>query len=62
VDNDPESLAAAIRSISTMRLQSMGLKGRQWMQAEFSWQSVTRQMLALYQRCARRDQVHECSG
>src|SRR3981081_1054091 len=55
VDNDPESLAAAIRSISTMRLQSMGLKGRQWMQAEFSWQSVTKQMLALYQRCARRD-------
>ena len=53
VDNDAESLAAAIRSISTMRLQNMGLKGRQWMQAEFSWRSVTKQMLDLYQRCAR---------
>jgi glycosyltransferase involved in cell wall biosynthesis len=55
VDNDPESLAAAIRSISTMRLQNMGLKGREWMRNEFSWHSVTKQMLDLYQRCARRD-------
>ena len=55
VDNDPESLAAAIRSISTKRLQNMGLKGREWMRNEFSWHSVTKQMLDLYQRCARRD-------
>jgi glycosyltransferase involved in cell wall biosynthesis len=55
VDNDPESLAVAIRSISTMRLQNMGLRGREWMQSEFSWHSVTKQMLDLYQRCARRD-------
>ena len=55
VDNDPESLAVAIRSISTMRLQNMGLRGREWMQNEFSWHSVTKQMLDLYQRCARRD-------
>jgi glycosyltransferase involved in cell wall biosynthesis len=55
VDNDPESLAAAIRSISAMRLQIMGLKGREWMRNEFSWHSVTKQMLDLYQRCARRD-------
>ena len=54
VDNDPESLAVAIRSISTMRLQNMGLRGREWMQNEFSWPSVTKQMLDLYQRCARR--------
>jgi len=55
VDNDPESLAVAIRSISTMQLQNMGLRGREWMQNEFSWHSVTKQMLDLYQRCARRD-------
>jgi glycosyltransferase involved in cell wall biosynthesis len=55
VDNDPESLAVAIRSISTMRLQNMGLRGREWMQNEFSWDSVTKQMLDLYQRFARRD-------
>jgi glycosyltransferase involved in cell wall biosynthesis len=50
VDNDPESLADAIRSISTMPLRDMGLRGREWMQNEFSWRSVTNQMLALYHR------------
>jgi glycosyltransferase involved in cell wall biosynthesis len=54
VDNDPESLANAIRKISTMPLQDMGLRGREWMQREFSWRSVTKQMLALYHECARR--------
>jgi glycosyltransferase involved in cell wall biosynthesis len=55
VDNDPETLADAIRSISTMPLQDMGLIGREWMQKEFSWRSVTEQMLDLYQRCAAHD-------
>ena len=54
VDNDPESLANAIRNISTMPLQDMGLRGREWMQNEFSWRSVTNQMLALYHRRAGR--------
>jgi glycosyltransferase involved in cell wall biosynthesis len=54
VDNDPESLADAIRNISTMPLQDMGRRGREWMQREFSWRSVTNQMLALYHECARR--------
>src|ERR1700730_7487909 len=54
VDNDPESLADAIRSISTMPLPDMGRRGREWMQNEFSWRSVTNQMLALYDQCAQR--------
>ncbi|MGA2426545.1 MAG: glycosyltransferase [Terriglobales bacterium] len=54
VDNDPESLADAIRGISAMPLQDMGRRGREWMQNEFSWRSVTNQMLALYHQCARR--------
>jgi glycosyltransferase involved in cell wall biosynthesis len=54
VNNDPESLADAIRSISTMPLPDMGRRGREWMQREFSWRSVTNQMLALYHECARR--------
>jgi len=53
VNNDPESLADAIRSISTMPLPDMGRRGREWMQSEFSWRSVTNQMLALYQQCAQ---------
>jgi glycosyltransferase involved in cell wall biosynthesis len=52
VDNDPGSLADAIRSISTMPLPEMGLRGREWMQREFSWRFVAEQMLDLYQRCA----------
>ena len=54
VDNDPETLADAIRSISTMPLEDMGRRGREWMQSEFSWRSVANQMLALYHQCARR--------
>jgi glycosyltransferase involved in cell wall biosynthesis len=52
VDNDPETLAGAIRSIRTMPLQDMGLRGREWMQNEFSWSAVTKQMLDLYHQCA----------
>jgi glycosyltransferase involved in cell wall biosynthesis len=54
VNNDPDSLADAIRSISAMPLRDMGRRGREWMQREFSWRSVTNQMLALYHECARR--------
>jgi len=54
VKNDPESLADAIRNVSTMPLKDMGRRGREWMQREFSWRSVTNQMLALYRECARR--------
>jgi hypothetical protein len=34
-----------------MPLEEMGRRGREWMQNEFSWLSVTNQMLALYHRC-----------
>lgn len=54
VDNDPASLADAIRTISSMPLQEMGLRGREWMLSEFSWRSVTNKMLALYQQSAWR--------
>jgi len=53
VDNDPETLARAIRTISTMPLREMGLRGREWMQQEFSWRSVASQMLDLYRESVR---------
>lgn len=59
VDNDPETLADAIRSISTMPLQGMGSIGREWMQKEFSWRTVTEQMLELYHRCDAHDTADE---
>ncbi len=53
VDNDPESLATAIRKICTLPLQEMGQRGREWMEKDFSWDSVSGEMLALYRECIR---------
>ena len=54
VENDPETLASAIRRISMMPMRDMGLRGREWMQREFSWRSVANQMLDLYRESVRR--------
>jgi glycosyltransferase involved in cell wall biosynthesis len=51
VDNDPESLATAIRKICTLPLQEMGRRGREWMEKDFSWDSVSGEMLAVYREC-----------
>ena len=51
VDNDPQSLAIAIRTIRTLSLHEMGLRGRNWMEKDFSWKSVSAKMLALYHEC-----------
>jgi len=51
VDNDPQSLATAIRQIRTMPRREMGRRGRCWMEKEFSWRSVSSQMLAVFQDC-----------
>jgi glycosyltransferase involved in cell wall biosynthesis len=59
VDNDPKTLADAIRRISTMPLQDMGSMGREWMRKEFSWRSVTEQMRDLYLRCTSHDRADE---
>jgi glycosyltransferase involved in cell wall biosynthesis len=48
VENDPESLATAIRKITAMPLRDMGLRGRVWMQREFSWETIAKRTLDLY--------------
>jgi glycosyltransferase involved in cell wall biosynthesis len=53
VENDPRTLASAIRKISTMPMRDMGVRGREWMQADFSWRSVANQMLDLYRESVR---------
>ena len=55
VDNDPESLRRAICKIRDMPLVEMGQRGRDWMQAEFSWASVSKTMLDLYHDVLTRD-------
>jgi glycosyltransferase involved in cell wall biosynthesis len=48
VENDPEVLADAICRIAAMPLRAMGLRGRDWMQREFSWEAIGNRMLDLY--------------
>lgn len=48
VNNDPASLAEAIRHISQMPLHDMGRKGREWMKEEFAWSRVAQDMVQLY--------------
>jgi glycosyltransferase involved in cell wall biosynthesis len=50
VDNDPETLASAIRKMSNMPLDEMGARARRWMIGEFSWPAVTKELLAVYRR------------
>lgn len=49
VENDSQSLAAAIRQIRTMPLEEMGRRGKRWMEREFSWKTVSTQMLAVFE-------------
>jgi glycosyltransferase involved in cell wall biosynthesis len=51
VEGDPESLAAAIRAVRSMPLCEMGQRGRKWMERDFSWGSVSSEMLSLYREC-----------
>lgn len=50
VDNSPESLAQAVIGIRTMKLETMGHLGREWMKLEFSWHSVAHNMFMLYKQ------------
>ena len=50
VENDPASLAEAIRDVGTRDRVAMGKLGRAWMIEAFSWEEQTRRMLGLYQQ------------
>jgi glycosyltransferase involved in cell wall biosynthesis len=52
VENDPQSLVEAINRISTGPLASMGKKGREWMEREFTWPSVAKRMNEVYRGLA----------
>jgi glycosyltransferase involved in cell wall biosynthesis len=48
VDDDPASIAQAIDEMRTMPLQEMGRRGREWMSAEFSWDTIAREVCNAY--------------
>lgn len=48
VENSPESLAKAIRDIATMPMAEMGARGRKWIENNFKWSIIAKQMLRHY--------------
>ena len=50
VDNDHESLAAAIKKMNQMPLTEMGRRGRHWMIQEFAWDRTVEEMKGLYRK------------
>jgi glycosyltransferase involved in cell wall biosynthesis len=53
VDNDPGSLADAMVRMSESPLPEMGQRGRRWMQEEFNWARVAREMVTVYGKLVR---------
>ena len=51
VENQPDSLGAAICRMREMPLADMGERGRRWMQEHYSWDRVSAQMFQLYREC-----------
>jgi glycosyltransferase involved in cell wall biosynthesis len=49
VDNDPQTLAGAIRQAQTMPLYEMGRRGREWMERDYSWPAIARDMASKYE-------------
>ncbi len=58
-ESDPGALAAAISQLNADRngAAEMGRRGFERVQREFSWESVARQMAAIYQRCNSKNQT-----
>jgi glycosyltransferase involved in cell wall biosynthesis len=59
VENDPATLAEAIRRLGDAPLAAMGSRGREWMTADFSWSAIARAMCNIYSSlaCGRRTLV-----
>ena len=48
VANDPDSLCKAIQDARVLPLTEMGIRGRAWMQTDFSWDVIAEEMYSLY--------------
>lgn len=57
VENTPEALASAIRSLSNRDLAAMGYIGRLWMESEFGWESLAARTLQVMTDMVRGDDV-----
>lgn len=50
VENDPDSLAKAVKDMCGFDLEQMGRRGRQWMQESFSWEAAAARMHDVYSK------------
>jgi glycosyltransferase involved in cell wall biosynthesis len=50
VDNDPATVADAIRRMTGMPMREMGARGREWMLADYSWDRAATSTAAVYSR------------
>jgi glycosyltransferase involved in cell wall biosynthesis len=60
VGNEPASLANAIDQAATMPLGEMGMRGREWMKRDFSWDYTTAKLLDLYHSLLMGGQSEDC--
>lgn len=54
IDNSPGSIAEAVKALRDADLESMGSRGRAWMQLDFGWAGVARQMIGVYAETLRK--------
>jgi glycosyltransferase involved in cell wall biosynthesis len=60
VSNEPASLARAVDQAATMPLGEMGMRGREWMKHDFSWDNTTTKLLDLYRSLLMEPQSENC--
>lgn len=63
IDHGVEPLTAALRhamSLPPEQRAAMGQRGRQWMQRDFAWEAIARQMAAVYAWLSKGGNVPEC--
>jgi glycosyltransferase involved in cell wall biosynthesis len=62
IDNSPEGLADAIRRIRQLDLKEMGMRGRDWIRNEFSWDAIAATMLRIYSDLSMRGNLYCYKG
>jgi glycosyltransferase involved in cell wall biosynthesis len=62
VRNSPDELAKAIEALGDAPLNEMGLRGRDWMEREFGWDTVGKNMAATYRELIARYEGSQQQG
>jgi len=60
VSNEPAGLARAIDQAAAMPLGEMGMRGREWMKRDFSWDHTAAKILDLYRSLLVEPQSEDC--